>query len=230
MIYVRTPTDPELQELRRMTRQEIGRVGQRAQMILLSAQKRTVPEVAIIFGCQPKTVRKWMRRFDANGPASLYDEPRSGRPLKLTDQVRDTLVNMIQQDPAHSGHLATFWTVALLAVALAERLGVYLSHSSLRQALHATELAWSRPRLAMPVTTDQEKTTKSGPSPRRSSKPGRRRPCCTLTNRASSCCRWSADVALAGPANPHVNTGQQPDPQPVRSAQHPYRPVDLPGA
>ena len=43
MIYVRTPSAEERQELKRMTRQEIGRVSQRAQMILLSAQHRTVP-------------------------------------------------------------------------------------------------------------------------------------------------------------------------------------------
>ncbi len=160
MIYVRTPTDAELQELTRMTRQEIGRVGQRAQMILLSAQKRTVPEIATIFGSTPKTVRKWIRRFDADGPAGLYDEPRSGRPHKLTDRVRDTLVNLIQQDPEQSGYLATFWTVAMLALALAEKLGVYLSHSSIRQALHAIGLAWSRPRLAMPAKTDPQKAAK----------------------------------------------------------------------
>ena len=35
MIYVRTPSETELQELKRMTRQEVGRVSQRAQMILL---------------------------------------------------------------------------------------------------------------------------------------------------------------------------------------------------
>lgn len=160
MIYVRTPSDAELQELKRMTRQEIGRVGQRAQMILLSAQKHTVPEIAIIFGSKPKTVRKWIRRFEADGPVGLYDEPRSGRPHKLTDRVRGTLVDMIQQDPEQSGYLATFWTVAMLALALAEKLGVYLSHSSIRQALHVTGLAWSRPRLAMPAKIDPEKAAK----------------------------------------------------------------------
>ena len=65
MIYVRIPNDEELQELKRMTRQEIGRVAQRAQMILLSAQRRTVPEIARIFDVEYKTVRKWLRRFDA---------------------------------------------------------------------------------------------------------------------------------------------------------------------
>ena len=46
MIYVRQPTSEEHVELQRMTRQEVGRVSQRAQMVLLSAQRRSVPEVA----------------------------------------------------------------------------------------------------------------------------------------------------------------------------------------
>ncbi len=160
MIYVRTPTDAELQELKRMTRQEIGRVGQRAQMVLLSAQRRTVPEIAAIFAVRYKTVRKWLRRFDRHGPAGLYDEPRSGRPRKLTDRVRQSLVEMIQQDPERSGYLATFWTVAMLALALAEKVGVYLSVSRIRQVLHSTGLAWGRPRLAMPAKTDPDKAQK----------------------------------------------------------------------
>lgn len=160
MIYVRTPSDTELQELKRMTSQEIGRVGERAQMVLLSAQRRTVPEIAAIFAIKYKTVRKWLRRFDADGPAGLYDEPRSGRPRKLSDEVRDCLVKMTRQDPAQSGYLATFWTVAMLALAAAEKLGVYLSVSSIRQALHTAGLAWGRPRLAMPSKTDSEKAAK----------------------------------------------------------------------
>ncbi len=160
MIYVRTPSDAELQELKRMTSQEIGRVGQRAQMVLLSAQRRTVPEIAAIFAVKNKTVRKWLRRFDAYGPGGLYDEPRSGRPRKLSDEVRDGLLRMMRQDPEQSGYLATFWTVAMLGLAAAEKLGVYLSVSSIRQALHKAGLAWGRPRLAMPSKTDPQKAAK----------------------------------------------------------------------
>ena len=43
MIYVREPTAEETRELKRMVRQEVGRVSQRAQMVQLSAQRRTVP-------------------------------------------------------------------------------------------------------------------------------------------------------------------------------------------
>lgn len=160
MIYVRTPSDAELQELKRMTRQEIGRVGQRAQMVLLSAERRSVPEIAIIFAVKYKTVRKWLRRFDAEGPVGLYDDPRSGRPRTLTETVHTTLSDMIQQDPEHTGYAANFWTVAMLALAIAEKIGVYLSVSSLRQALHTAGLTWKRPRLAMPHKTDPQKAAK----------------------------------------------------------------------
>ena len=72
MIYVRQPTDEEHAELQRMTRQAVGRVSQRAQMVLLSAQRRTVPQIAAIFSMRIATVRQWLRRFDAEGPAGLY--------------------------------------------------------------------------------------------------------------------------------------------------------------
>jgi len=160
MIYVRMPIDEELHELKRMTRQEVGRVAQRAQMILLSAQRRTVPEIACIFDVESKTVRKWLRRFNVAGPSGLYDEPRSGRPPKVTAAVRDKLVEMIQQDPAQSGYLATFWTVAMLTLALAEQVRVHLGLSTVRQVLHAVRLAWGRPRLAMPHKTDPQKAAK----------------------------------------------------------------------
>jgi transposase len=160
MIYVRQPTDEEHQELKRMTRQEIGRVAQRAQMILLSAQGRSVPEITLLFATSRKTVRYWMRQFDERGPAGLYDAPRSGRPHKLTAGVSRELVAMVRQDPENSGFLATLWTVAMLLLALTEKLGVQLSPSSVRQALHDADLVWSRPRLAMPQKTDPDKAAK----------------------------------------------------------------------
>ena len=94
MIYVRQPTDEEHVELQRMTRQEVGRVSQRAQMVLLSAQRRSVPEIAAIFDLRKVTVRQWLHRFDVAGLAGLYDAARSGRPRKVTATVRDTLATL----------------------------------------------------------------------------------------------------------------------------------------
>jgi transposase len=160
MIYVREPTADESIELKRMTRQEIGRVSQRALMIRLSAQRREVPEIAQICSVSQATVRFWMHAFDAEGPAGLYDNPRSGRPRQVTDTVRKTLVSMLQQDPQQSGYIATVWTVAMLVLALLKSLDLRLSPSTVRSVLQALDLRWGRPRLAMPEKTDPAKAAK----------------------------------------------------------------------
>lgn len=160
MLYVRQPTDEERKELERMVRQEIGRVSQRAQMILLSARRKKVPEIADTFDvCQP-TVRSWIHRFDDSGPDGLYDRPRSGRPRRITDAVRGMVVQLIQEDPQQEGYLATFWTVAMLTLALTRKLNVTLSLSAMRGTLHQLGLRWGRPKLAMPAKVDPEKAQK----------------------------------------------------------------------
>ena len=103
MIYARPPTVEEHRALQRMTRGAIGRVSQRAHLIWLSAQHYPVPELATLFGTSRTTVRFWIRRFDANGPAGLYDEPRRGRPHKLDPGGLETMLTMLQDDPSHAG-------------------------------------------------------------------------------------------------------------------------------
>jgi transposase len=160
MIYVHKLTDDETRELRRMTCQEIGRVSQRAQMVLLSSQRRTVPEIARIFETTRATVRFWIRRFEQRGAAGLYDEPRAGRPRKVKPEVLGTIDGMVRQDPLSFQFLATFWTMAMMVQALAVKLGVHLSVSTLRSALRQLGLRWGRPRLAMPRKVDPQKAAK----------------------------------------------------------------------
>jgi transposase len=160
MLYVRPPTDAELLELKDMTRHEIGRISQRAQMILLSQQHHTVPIIARLFETDRKTVRYWIKAFNRHGPPGLYDQPRSGRPRKVTVAVTEQLRTLVAQDPQQAGYVATFWTAAMLALTLLQRLGIALAPGSIRQALHALGLRWGRPRLAMPLKIDPEKAAK----------------------------------------------------------------------
>lgn len=160
MLYVRQPSEEELRELKRMTRQEIGRVSQRGQMVLLSAQRRKVPEIAVLFEVSRKMVRHWIERFNCDGPPGLLDRPRSGRRPKAGSRVQETLAGALSGDPQQDGHVATFWTVPMLVVMLARRLGEHLSASTVRAALHRLESAWGRPRLAMPKKQDPGKARK----------------------------------------------------------------------
>jgi transposase len=159
-MLLRQPTDEETKELKRMTRQEIGRVSQRAQMILLAAQGRIYTEIARIFDTTTVTVVTWIERFNLEGPPGLYDKPRSGRPRKATKEVVETTTELICDDPQREGYVATFWTVAMMALALVAKLGVSLSPSTVRAMFKQLDLSWGRPRLAMPNKVDPEKARK----------------------------------------------------------------------
>ncbi|MBI3948023.1 MAG: helix-turn-helix domain-containing protein [Armatimonadetes bacterium] len=103
MLYVRALTDDEHAELERMTKQDVGRVSERARMILLSAQRWPVPQIASTFEMRPATVRYWIRRFEAGGPSALCDQPRSGRPRKATPDVEQAVATLIQGNYSGGG-------------------------------------------------------------------------------------------------------------------------------
>lgn len=90
MVYVRQLAANEHKELKEMSRKEVGRVSQRAQMILMSAKSLAVSDIAALLDVCPATVRFWIRKFEAVGPGGLYDESRSGRPRngEKLDEIR----------------------------------------------------------------------------------------------------------------------------------------------
>jgi transposase len=69
---------------------------------------------------------------------------------------------LLAQDPhsVASTEVATTWTVAMLTLALILRSGHYLSRATVRTAMQRLGLRWGRPRLAMPLKVDPDKTLK----------------------------------------------------------------------
>ncbi len=152
-------TERQRQELERVSRQAIGRIALRAQMILLSNRGYSVPQIAEIHACGQDVVRLWLHRYEREGVAGLEDEPRSGRPPKdpLAGPIVDTQAS---QSPPCSGHVQTCWTVCLLTAFLVARFHLILSCSSIRRLLHQTGWRWARPRLAPARTHDPEAEAK----------------------------------------------------------------------
>lgn len=138
----------ERQEFQVRARQEIGRVSERIHFVLLSDQGQSPPEIGQLLGYNAVTVREWLRRYQAEGLAGLYDKPRSGRPVKASEPIRKKLEQWMKLNPNSLGYLATFWTVALLVTQLANQ-GWQISGSTIRRTLHALDYRWRRPRLAV---------------------------------------------------------------------------------
>jgi transposase len=146
MIYVHL-TDEQGEELERVSRQAVGRVALRAQMVLLSDRGYPVPFIAVLHSCGLDVVRHWLHCYEREGVAGLQDEPRSGRPRKdpLGPQIVDA---QAQNSPRCSGLVQSCWTIGLLAAFLAVRFRLQLSWSTVRRYLKLTDWRWARPRLA----------------------------------------------------------------------------------
>jgi hypothetical protein len=80
MMYVRELSTEDFQTLKEISRKEVGRVSQRAHIVLMSAKTVAVPTIATLFDVSAATVRFWIRKFESEGPKGLFDESRSGRP------------------------------------------------------------------------------------------------------------------------------------------------------
>ncbi len=146
MLYVRL-TDEQRAELEHVSRQAIGRVALRAQMVLASDRGHSVPQIAALHGCGQDEVRTWLHRYRDRGVAGLHDLPRSGRPPedRLARQIVDAQAS---QSPRCAGLVQSCWTVALLAAFLAARFGLLLSGATVRRHLTGAGWRWRRPRLA----------------------------------------------------------------------------------
>ena len=68
MVRIGPLSDEQRQALEQVRRRAVGRVSQRAHMVLLSARGYTVEQIAEIFGVGEDVVRKWLHRYERQGP------------------------------------------------------------------------------------------------------------------------------------------------------------------
>ncbi|WP_439681050.1 helix-turn-helix domain-containing protein [Embleya sp. MST-111070] len=130
----------------------------RARIVALSWEGRRVPRAAARAGCDAKTVRRWLHRFNEHGLEGLGDRPGCGRKRRITEAERSRVVAMVKAAPP--GRLETRpggdlwaadesgppeWTLDALA-AEAERLGIRVSRSQVRRILLAEGVRWRRTR------------------------------------------------------------------------------------
>jgi transposase len=134
-----------LDTLYRTTR--VVRLRTRAQIVLLAGEQRlTAPAIARIVRENDETVRRWLRRWLAEGIAGLQDRPMPGGPAKLTDEYREQLLAVVRRRPRGLGQPYSLWTLQRLADYLAEATGLRLSYETVRVALKAGGIVLSRPQ------------------------------------------------------------------------------------
>jgi transposase len=123
------------------------RLRTRAQMMLLAAEKQLVAcEIAEIVREDEQTVRRWMKRYMAEGIEGLKDAPRPGATPKVTPAYEAELLRVARLRPRSMDLEFSLWTLQRLADYLAEETGIRVEAETVRQHLAKQDIVLSRPQ------------------------------------------------------------------------------------
>jgi len=147
-IKVRELNKGELEELRsHYNKTKDVRIRTRTQMILLAVEKEmTASQIGQIVRKNDQTVRRWIRRFNAEGVNGLYDAPRPGSPGIVTEAYSQLLVSIVRQRPRALRQAYSLWTLQRLADYMAEETGIRVSDETVRRILKTHGIVLSRPQ------------------------------------------------------------------------------------
>jgi transposase len=104
-------------------------------MILRSQQGWTAAAIAQVLGCDPRTARRWVHRYNQEGTSGLADRPRSGRPRLGSRRLGQRIRRLLGHPKA--------WTIGLLYLDLGRpAMSLRTLHRRVREVA-----CWRRPRL-----------------------------------------------------------------------------------
>lgn len=124
------------------------RVRMRAHGIILSHRGYTVQEIAFTFDVCRQTVSSWFDDWDQHGLTGLYDNPRSGHPMALSEEDVDYVMQFITQEPR---------STKKIVASLEEERGKKVSMSTIKRTLKRAKQRWKRVRKSTKSKRDEQK-------------------------------------------------------------------------
>jgi len=139
---------------------------QRAQILWRASRGETASAIAARVGLDGETVRKRIRRFNAEGLEALKDRPRSGRRPTYTAEQTATVIATALTQPETLGLPFAAWTLDRLAAYLHEHKGIAMQRSRIDEILIHEGLRWRKHETWFGERVDPEFAEKRGSSRR----------------------------------------------------------------
>ena len=140
------------------------RLRDRATIIAWSAAGWWVSDIARIVRMTPQVVRKWIRRFNAEGLDGLKDQPRSGRPATYTAEQIGEVIAVALLKPDRLGLPFGCWTLDRLEAYLNEERDLAIKRSRINEILVAEGVRWRTDETWFGERVDPKFAEKRGPS------------------------------------------------------------------
>lgn len=148
-LFVRPLSDAERQALEAGLHSGRAFTLRRAQILLASARREPVPQIARSLGCSEQTVRNSIHAFQQRELAAL--QPRSHAPHRRPQTAfpggqAEALRDLLHRSPRDFGHPTSLWTLELAAVvSVAEGLTAsQVSGETIRATLARLDVRWRR--------------------------------------------------------------------------------------
>ena len=165
----------------------------RAQIVMHALEGLKAPEISARMDLGGKTVRHWLKRFNARGLPGLEEDVRSGRPPTYSAEQRSAGINTALTRPADLGLPFASSTLDRLVACLSER-GIAMRRSRISEIFIQEGLRWRREETWFGARVDPEFARKRG----RSSSSIRPR---LRAASSSASTRWGRRPARATPAS-----------------------------
>jgi transposase len=128
----------------------------RARIIWRAGQGTSAPVIAAALSVDAETVRRRIRRFNAEGLAALEDHPRSGRPTTYSSDEVAIVIATALTAPRSLNLPFAAWTLDRLAAYLHEHKGVAMKRSRIDEILLQEGLRWRQQETWVGARVDPE--------------------------------------------------------------------------
>src|SRR6266571_7867129 len=144
--YVQPLTDEQRELLEKTMKEDTAfRARSRAHSLLLSAAGTPIKIIAKTYQVHRVTVSAWIKKWEQQGAQSLHDQPRSGRPSKLTPEEQALAQRYIKEEPR---------SLKGVVERLAHKTEKRLSVSTLKRLAKKARLRWKRVRKSLKSLRD----------------------------------------------------------------------------
>jgi transposase len=127
-------------------RSDEARYDHRLHGLLLVTHGLSCYDVAGLLGQDPRTVERWVQRFEARGFAGLHEGERPGRPRRLEPAQWEALQRELRRTPRSFGYAQNLWDGKLLAHHLRHAHGVALGVRQCQRLFRALGFRRRKPR------------------------------------------------------------------------------------
>lgn len=143
-------SDISLEELQRnlVETDDDGKAVKRLVAAIAYKHGQSPADIEERFGLSRNNVYAWLDRFEERGlDEALYDEPKPGRPPKLSDEEFDEFVAVVNESPEDAGYgNVEAWTPKLVQHWLKSRFDVEYTRRHIRRLMDETGLSWRTAR------------------------------------------------------------------------------------